>query len=173
MIQENYQIHSLSFGLQVLGFRLLSWRPFNWACLTRFHWKIHTFLLIRMLFDTQFPPLSEQYQCVLQYQCQNQYSSVHLLVNNFVQGIIVLLFLSICHSKYGNLCQVLPGFGNVAYRSFSLIIKALYLTRNSGTGDRAETECQAINIPTRNPFHGQTPIPDIINDTLLCFQTGT
>jgi hypothetical protein len=33
--------------------------------------------------------------------------------------------------------------------------------------NRDQRKGQPITGPTQNPFHGQTPIPDIINDTLL------
>jgi hypothetical protein len=36
---------------------------------------------------------------------------------------------------------------------------------------RASRNGRPIISPTWDPFHGQAPIPDTINDTLLCLQT--
>jgi hypothetical protein len=38
--------------------------------------------------------------------------------------------------------------------------------------DREETEGTANTHYWPNPFHGQEPIPNTINDMLLCLQTG-
>jgi hypothetical protein len=132
----------LSLGLQVLGFGQLSWKPINLACLTyrislkNSYLSFDKNVICHTISTLCLNNINSSFNINIKIGIyQSSLSSKQLRVTNNIASQYAILSMNTFASFH-----LLPDFGYTYYRSFSLIIKALYQKRNAGTVDGAERE---------------------------------